>query len=135
MPGEIFFSIVIPTYNRATLIFETLDSVFSQSYNNYEVVVVDNCSTDNTEELLQPLIHDNKIRYIRTPTNMERAYSRNVGLDNAKGDFLTLLDSDDFMYPDCLSDAFKFTMENPDIKVFHNKFEYVKSNREVIYRT
>ena len=116
MPADIFFSIVIPTYNRASLIFETLDSVLSQSYTNYEVIIVDNCSTDNTEELLQPLMLSGKIRYIRNAENKERSYSRNVGLENAKGDFLTLLDSDDFMYPDCLADAQKFILENSFIK-------------------
>ena len=135
MQREILFSIVIPTYNRASLISETLDSVFSQTYKNYEVIVVDNCSTDNTEELLQPLILSKKIRYIRNPENFERAYSRNVGLENAKGDFLTLLDSDDFMYPDALADAVKFIQEHRDIKVFHNRYELVNDKQEVLYRT
>jgi glycosyltransferase involved in cell wall biosynthesis len=135
LQNDILFSIVIPTYNRASMIFETLESVFSQTYSNYEVIVVDNSSTDNTEEILQPLILQNKIRYIRNARNFERAYSRNVGLENAKGDFLTLLDSDDFMYTDCLTDACHFIKENPALKIFHNKFEIVNQKRETIYRT
>lgn len=132
--SNIVFSVVIPTYNRADLILETLDSVFAQTYPHYEVLVVDNCSTDNTEALLQPLIQQQKIRFIKNEKNYERAYSRNVGLKNATGDFLTLLDSDDFMYSCCLQDAADFIAANPWCKVFHNKYEVVNNNRESIYK-
>src|SRR5436305_9177608 len=94
----VFFSIVIPTYNRADLILETLETVFNQTYKNYEAIVVDNCSSDNTLELLAPLVEKHKIRYIRHDRNYERSKSRNTGMDAATGDFLTFLDSDDFMY-------------------------------------
>lgn len=132
--NNILFSVVIPTYNRADLISETLDSVFSQTYKNFEILVIDNCSTDNTEELLKPLVNENKIIYIRNEKNFERAYSRNVGLKHAKGDFLTLLDSDDFMYENALSDAFSYIQANPEIKVFHNKYEVVNNERQSIYK-
>ena len=132
--SNILFSIVIPTYNRADLILETIDSVLTQTYPHYEILVIDNCSTDNTEEVLESLIQQQKIRYIRNEKNYERAYSRNVGLKNATGDFLTLLDSDDFMYKDSLQDAVDFIQQNPAIKVFHNKYEVVNNNRESIYK-
>ena len=131
---NVFFSVVIPTYNRAHLIVETLESVFNQTYSNYEVLVIDNCSTDNTEEVLKPLIKDQKIRYICNEKNHERAYSRNVGLANAKGDFLTLLDSDDFLLPDCLADAYEFIVKNPRFKVFHNYSILVNNNHELVYK-
>src|SRR5690348_2695793 len=107
------FSVVIPTYNRAKFIVNTLESVFSQSYKNYEVIVVDNCSTDDTVAVLQPLIDEKKIRFIQHEKNYERAYSRNTGIENATGDFLTFLDSDDFMYPENLADAADFIQKNP----------------------
>ena len=132
--SNILFSIVIPTYNRADLILETIDSVLTQTYPHHEILVIDNCSTDNTKEVLTPLIKQQKIRYIRNEKNFERAYSRNVGLKNATGDFLTLLDSDDFMYKDSLQDAVDFIQQNPEIKVFHNKYEVVNNNRESIYK-
>ncbi len=132
---NILFSVVIPTYNRADLILETLETVFAQTYTNYEVLVVDNCSTDTTREILQPLIDAQKIRYICNEKNYERAYSRNVGMANASGDFLTLLDSDDFMYATCLQDALQFIHDNPALQVFHNKFEVVNNQRQVIYKT
>src|SRR5689334_10616275 len=130
---NITFSIIIPTYNRADLIMETLETVFNQSYKNYEILVVDNCSTDSTEQLLQPLVVQGKLRYIRHEKNYERARSRNTGLRNAKGDFVTFLDSDDFLYPACLQDAAAFIQQHPDIKFFQVLYELVNNQREKIY--
>jgi glycosyltransferase involved in cell wall biosynthesis len=129
----VLFSIVIPTYNRADLILETLDTVFNQTYKNFEAIVVDNCSTDNTHELLTPLVERNKIRYIRHDRNYERSKSRNTGMDAANGDFLTFLDSDDFMYENCLQDAAEFIKANPEIKFFQNLYELVDNQKKLIY--
>lgn len=130
---SIFFSVVIPSYNRAHLIEKTLMSVFEQSYKFYEIIVVDNCSTDNTIEVLQPYVQSGRIRLIKNEVNLERSVSRNNGMKAAKGDFLTLLDSDDLMHKDNLHDAAAFIRENPDIKFFHNLFHLVNENGEVIY--
>src|SRR5690349_20999982 len=70
-----FFCIVIPTFNRAGFIEGTLASVFAQKYERYEVIVVDNCSTDNTEEILEPYIKAQRIKFFRNDRNRERAYS------------------------------------------------------------
>ncbi|CAN5719977.1 glycosyltransferase [soil metagenome] len=129
-----FFSVVIPTYNRGAFIEATLQSVLSQTYPHYEVIVVDNCSTDNTKELLQPFIHAGRIRFIEHDQNYERARSRNTGMKAARGDFVTLLDSDDFMYPANLADAAEYARAHPDIKCFHNLYEFVDSQRNVLRR-
>lgn len=133
MESTPFFSIVIPTYNRAGFILNTLDTVFSQKFTNYEVIVVDNCSTDNTLELLQPLVNKGKIKFIQHDKNYERAKSRNTGMKNAHGKYLTFLDSDDFMYPDNLQDAYDFIKKNPNTKVFHNLYELVNEKKEKVY--
>ncbi len=129
-----FFTIVIPTYNREKLISATLESVFSQTYKNYEIITVDNCSTDGTEEMLKPLVQSGKIRFIKHEKNFERACSRNTGMENARGEFLTLLDSDDFMYATCLADAAEFIQKNPAVKCFHNLYELINDKKQVIYR-
>lgn len=126
------FSVVIPTYNRGALIEATLESVLTQTYPHYEVVVVDDCSTDNTDEVIGPYVQSGRVRYIKNERNSERAHSRNVGLDAAVGDFATLLDSDDFMYPTNLADAAAFARANPDIKCFHNLYEFVDADRKVL---
>ncbi|MGH9960893.1 MAG: glycosyltransferase family 2 protein, partial [Pyrinomonadaceae bacterium] len=129
-----FFSVVIPTYNRAAFIEATLRSVLSQSYPHYEIIVVDNCSTDHTKQLLEPLIRSGQIHFIEHEQNYERARSRNTGMNAARGDFVTLLDSDDFMYPNNLADAADYACAHPDIKCFHNLYEFVDSERRVLRR-
>lgn len=134
MTKPLLFSIVIPTYNREKFILNTLESVFSQTYPNYEIIIVDNCSTDSTVEILEPLARTGKIKLIVNEQNYERARSRNTGMENAEGDFLTLLDSDDFMYPNCLADAAEFVAKNPEAKCFHNLYELINDKKEVVYR-
>lgn len=128
------FSVVIPTYNRAALIMRTLESVWGQTYRHYEIIVVDNCSTDNTLEVLDPHVRSKRIKLIRHETNRERAHSRNTGMSVATGDFVTLLDSDDLMYPANLEDAAKFIEDHPESKCFHNLFEFVNGEGKIIYR-
>ena len=119
------FSVVIPTYNRAALLPKTLATVFAQRYPAKEILIVDNCSTDNTEEMLRPLVDAGKVRYIRHDKNYERARSRNTGMEHATGDYVTLLDSDDLMYPDNLADAAAFVRSQHRVKFFHNLYELV----------
>ena len=124
-----FFSIVIPTYNREAYILNTLASVFSQTFKSYEVIVVDNCSTDQTELALAELINSGKIKFIKHDKNYERAKSRNTGMKTAKGEFLTFLDSDDFMYPSNLQDAYDFIQSNQHSKIFYNLSEIVNEEK------
>ncbi len=132
MSNQLLFSIVIPTYNRAGFILDTLDSIFTQTYQNYEIIIVDNCSTDETIKILQPLADAGKIRLIQHEKNYERARSRNTGMDAATGDYLTLLDSDDFMYPENLADAAAFAAQNPEVKCFQNLYELIDKNKKVL---
>jgi glycosyltransferase involved in cell wall biosynthesis len=134
MNSPTLISVVIPTYNRAKLIVGTLETVLNQTYRNFEILVVDNCSTDGTEEVLQPYIGAGQLKFIKHDQNYERARSRNTGMANATGDFLTFLDSDDFLYPTCFEDAVGFIRDNPGIKCFHNLNELVNTDREVVYR-
>jgi glycosyltransferase involved in cell wall biosynthesis len=118
------FSVVIPTYNRAKLIGKTLESVFAQRYPAREIVIVDNCSTDDTEAVLRPLIEAGKVRFIKHDRNYERARSRNTGMENATSDYVTFLDSDDLMYPDNLADAAALVRRGGP-KFFHNRYELI----------
>lgn len=128
------FSVVIPTYNRAGLIPKTLASVFAQRYPAHEILVVDNCSTDDTEAVLAPLVQQGKIRYLRHDQNYERARSRNTGMENARGDYVTFLDSDDLMYPDNLADAAQFVQRSGSPVFFHNLYELVDTHGQLLHR-
>ncbi len=120
MMREPFFSVVIPTYNRAESIMFTLDSVFSQTYRNYEVIVVDDGSTDNTEAVVRT-IQDERLRYTRIP-NSERGAARNAGIALSKGLYVTFLDSDDVFFPDHLAVVSSGLVENKNPEIYHQAY-------------
>ena len=96
-----FFTVVIPTYNCAAYLKRALNSVFSQTYQNFEVIVVDNSSTDNTEDVLNSF-DDKRLTVIKVNNNGIIAHSRNKGIENAKGEWIAFLDSDDLWYQEKL---------------------------------
>lgn len=90
-----FFSIIIPTYNRANSCLKAIKSVFDQSFSEWELIIIDDGSTDNTKELISEYINkDNRIIYV-FQENQERSISRNNGIKLAKGKYICFLDSDD----------------------------------------
>lgn len=101
-----FFSIVIPTYNRAGLICDTIDSILAQEYDNYEVLIVDDGSTDDTEEVIKAKYKNNRVSYYKKE-NAERAAARNYGARLANGDYINFFDSDDLALPNHLTVASK----------------------------
>jgi len=103
MSDNIIFSVVIPTYNRADRLRDTLQSVLEQSFGDLEIIVVDDGSTDDTESACHA-IDDSRIRYIRQE-NAGPAAARNTGVSNARGDYIAYLDSDDRWHPDYLADV------------------------------
>lgn len=102
-------SIIIPNYNREELLKEALDSVIAQTYKNWEVVVIDDDSTDHSIEVLQEYAKtDNRIRYYRRASNTKGACTcRNEGFKKSKGEFIIFLDSDDMLAPFCLEKRIK----------------------------
>lgn len=126
-----FFSVVIPTYNRLELLKITLKSIHDQKFNDFEVIVVDNFSTDGTADFMQSQT-DKRIKYIRNESNRERSYSRNRGLEQAKGVYVTLLDSDDIMYKEGLKQAYAFISDHPGVKFFHCLYNIIDEKGLVV---
>lgn len=112
MPAENpLVSIIIPTYNRAHLIRETLDSVLAQTYTNWECIVVDDGSTDNTFDAVSFYINQNsRFIYHQRPVNKPKGANacRNFGLSICKGNFIMFLDSDDLLFANCLESRINF---------------------------
>ena len=98
-----YFSIVIATYNRANLIGKTLDTVWQQTDPDFEVIVVNDGSRDHTEEVLAA-IQDPRLIWFTIP-NSERSVARNRGIARARGEYVTFLDSDDWLLPHYLEEA------------------------------
>ena len=126
------FSIIVPTYNRAHLITKTIDSVLAQTFRDYEIIVIDDKSTDNTYDVLRLYIKNQSVHYFLNEQNYERAISRNRGIDEAKGKYISLLDSDDILFPDCLKHAAEFLSANPNCVFFHCKYVFVNEKHEII---
>lgn len=103
-----FFSIIIPTYNRAAHIGVAIKSVLEQTFTNYELIIVDDGSTDNTRSIVREF-DDDRIKY-HFKLNEERSIARNFGIDLAKGLYINFLDSDDYFYSHHLSCAYERLM-------------------------
>jgi glycosyltransferase involved in cell wall biosynthesis len=111
------FSIVLPTYNRARLVGRAIESVVRQRYPSWELVVVDDGSTDDTRDVVQGF-GDARIRYL-WKRNEERSIARNFGIDAARGAWVAFLDSDDFVLETHLATAAEYIEEHPDVAFFH----------------
>lgn len=122
----ILFSIVIPTYNRAEFIKTTINSVLEQTYFNFELIVVDDGSTDGTQEIIENYLADIRIQYFKV-NNRERGAARNFGTLKSKGDYITFLDSDDIFLPWHLQSAAKFIELDKQPEAFHQTYEVMES--------
>jgi len=111
-------SIITPTYNRAKFIKDAIDSVLDQSFSDWELLIVDDGSTDNTSELLTAYEGDTRIYYIKQP-NRGQSIARNVALSRARGKYIGFLDSDDTWYPDKLERQCAFLEAHPEVHIVH----------------
>lgn len=107
-----YFSIIIPTYNRVNFLVNTINSICCQTFEDWEVIIVDDGSTDNTRETLLPIIDsEERIKYFYKE-NEERCIARNYGAIEAKGQYFIFFDSDDLMLPDHLATMYNVTKNN-----------------------
>ena len=110
-------SIIIPTFNRAHLIVETLDSISAQTYKKWECIVVDDGSSDETEKILNEYVkNDARFQYHKRPDDRQKGANacRNFGIKICKGDYLIFFDSDDLMISECISLRVNYVTNNHD---------------------
>jgi GalNAc5-diNAcBac-PP-undecaprenol beta-1,3-glucosyltransferase len=125
-----FFSIIIPVYNRSHLIGETIDTVLMQSHPDFEIIIVDDGSTENIRKVLdEKYSNESRVKYFRKQ-NEERGAARNYGLKQANGDYAVFFDSDDFMQPHYLEVLNKIIVENPGIKLLATKYNYDNNGKK-----
>lgn len=120
----------MPTYNRADFLVKTIQSVLTQQFEQFELLVVDDGSTDHTATIMQSF-QDRRIVYFKKE-NGERAAARNAGIKKAKGRYLTFLDSDDWLKENHLSAAWKYIQQDhPDM--FHLGYDVIDDTGNVLY--
>ena len=127
-------SVIIPTYNRASLLQEAIDSVLNQTYTNWEVIIVDDASEDNTEKVVKA-ISDSRVHYIRHSQNKGGADARNTGIDNSQGDYVAFLDSDDIWEPTKLETQLDqiFRANDPSKVVCYTKIKAINQNSKSVF--
>ena len=133
-------SIVMPSYNTAEYITESIKSVLAQTYTNWELIIVDDCSTDNTDIIVNAFLSDTRIRYIKNDKNSGAAVSRNRALREAKGKWIAFLDSDDLWHPQKLekqiafmeTHGYKFTYTDYRIQLNGIWLPYVYTGPDIV---
>ena len=121
-------SVIIPTYNRGWILKEAVDSVLSQDCNGFELIVVDDGSTDNTQDVLYP--YRGKIKVIRQE-NKGVSAARNKGIASSSGTYIAFLDSDDLWLPGKLEAQLEFFRNNPDALICQTEELWVRNGRRV----
>lgn len=124
-------SIIIPTYNRANFLPVTLTSILNQSNKNFEVLIIDDGSTDNTREVVQPYLEDKRFKYYWKENN-ERGAARNYGAAIAQGKYLNFFDSDDIMYPNHVSTALQI-IQQYHYNIFHLAYDSKTNDGKLLY--
>ena len=124
---EDLVSIIMPSYNTARYISESIKSVLAQTYQNWELLIMDDCSADNTDKVVAPYLSDTRIRFFRNEQNSGAAVSRNKALQEAKGRWIAFLDSDDLWKPEKLEKQVSF-MEKNDYHFSYTNYSEIDEN-------
>ncbi len=125
-------SVIIPAYNAEKVISESIDSALGQTYGNIEIIVIDDCSTDGTYDLVSKLCDgDSRIKIQKNSTNCGVSETRNRGVRMAKGEYIAFLDSDDKWYPQKLEAQLELAEKYPDCPIFYTGVSYMNDAGEM----
>ena len=128
---EKLVSVITPAYNASEYIGETIESVLNQSYTNWEMLIVDDCSKDNTVEIVSKYSEkDNRIKLLKHTENQGVAATRNTALKEAKGDYIAFLDSDDMWHSEKLLKQLVFMEENQYVLTYTGYQKYMSETKE-----
>ncbi|WP_394140803.1 glycosyltransferase family 2 protein [Cytobacillus oceanisediminis] len=125
-----FISVVMSVYNTEQYVKQAVDSILYQTYKNFEFVIINDGSTDNTRNILED-IEDNRVKIIHLEKNHGVAYARNLGIQEAKGDWIAVQDADDISMPSRLEKQAKFIESNPHVIAVGSKIECISGKPAV----
>ncbi len=125
-------SIITPLYNSEKYIPQTIESVLSQTYQNWEMIIIDDCSNDNSVDIIEEYCKkDNRIKLLRSKKNNGPAIARNIGIEQAKGIYIAFLDSDDLWYKQKLEKQIRFMKENK-LVVTCSSYDVINKDGKII---
>lgn len=126
-------SIITPSYNSAKFIAETIQSVQNQTYQNWEMIIVDDGSSDETENVVLSIIQkDNRIQFHKLSQNSGPAVARNTGIEKASGDYMTFIDADDIWFPTFIENNIK-TIQETGIPFVFSSYKRANEQLEFVY--
>ncbi|MGK0426946.1 MAG: glycosyltransferase involved in cell wall biosynthesis [Ulvibacter sp.] len=125
------FSVVIPLYNKENFIENTMLSLLSQTFSDFEVLIVNDCSTDASEEIVKRF-NDRRIQIIQHPINKGLSASRNTGIKNAKSNYVAFLDADDLWKPSFLEKIDILINKYPQASLFATKYEVLQKENRIV---
>ena len=126
---NILVSIIMPTFNNSNFINESIQSVINQKFIFWELIIVDDGSTDNTSNIINNYLYDKRIKYFYQENNGP-AVARNYGISKASGKYLAFLDSDDLWRPNKLQVQYNHLKKNPDHRLIHTNYSIFEDNKQ-----
>ena len=127
------FSIIIPLFNKENEIHQTLQSVLNQSFIDFEIIIINDGSTDKSEQVVQSIV-DERILLISTP-NQGVSQARNLGIENASGKLIAFLDADDYWFSNHLQELYELHLNHPDAGLLATNYEFYFSENSIIRPT
>jgi len=133
MNKEPLVSVVMPVYNRQEYVADAIESILSQTFTDFEFIIVDDGSTDHSLDIIESFVKkDNRIRVVKNNNNIGVAKTRNIGIELAKGKYIAFMDSDDVSHPDRFQRQVSYLENNPEIFVLGTSYAIINSTGEVI---
>lgn len=127
-------SVIMPVYNAENYIREAIDSILTQSYGNFELIIINDCPTDNSMDIVYKYT-DKRIKIFNNKVNSGIAYSRNIGLEHSQGKYIALMDDDDISLPERLEIEVDFLEKRPEIDVIGGRCDIIDANGGFIRRS
>ncbi len=120
-------SVIMPTYNHDRFIGDAIDSVLNQTYKNFELIIIDNYSKDDTEKIVASY-KDDRVKYLKFKNNGVIAASRNYGIKHSRGEYIAFLDSDDMWLPEKLEKQIKVFQDSNETSMLYTRFKTIEGD-------
>lgn len=125
-----YVSVIIPVFNRNILLRRAIDSVLNQKYKKFELIIIDDCSDENIDELIKKF-KDKRIKILKNDINKGVSYSRNFGIKNSNYNLIAFLDSDDEWLPDKLIRQVEYLEKNKNVNLIHTEEIWIRNGKKV----